>query len=182
MVLERWFCECLKWLGNQENTMVFTSFWFLVGPASTQCFKWLYLYGGFQFPPLCWSLTGNKFLVGPPPTQCFPLFSPRYWTWQQDERLWRWQQCERVFGNRFLVGPPPTQCLPLFSTRYWTWQQDERLWRWQQCERVFGNRFLVGQPPTSVFLCFLQGIGPGSRMRGSGDGSSVRECLGIGSW
>ena len=54
--------------------------------------------------------------------------------------------------------------------------------RWQQCERVFGNRFLVGQPPTSVFLCFLQGIGPGSRMRGSGDGSSVRECLGIGSW
>ena len=26
LVLERWFCECLKWLGYQENTMVFTSF------------------------------------------------------------------------------------------------------------------------------------------------------------
>ena len=116
---------------------------------------------GFPIFPLCWSLTGNKFLVGPPPTQCCPLFSPRYWTWQQDGRLWRWQQCERVFGNRFLVGPPPTQCFPLFSTRYWTLQQDERLWRWQQCERVFGNRFLVGPPPTSVFLCFPPGTGPG---------------------
>ena len=51
LVLERWFCECLKWLGNQENTRVFTSFGFLVGPASTQCFKWLYLYGDFQFSP-----------------------------------------------------------------------------------------------------------------------------------
>ena len=26
LVLERWFCECLQWLGYQENTMVFTSF------------------------------------------------------------------------------------------------------------------------------------------------------------
>ena len=48
----RWFCECLKWLGYQESTRVFTSFWFLVGPASTQCFKWLHLYWDSQISSL----------------------------------------------------------------------------------------------------------------------------------
>ena len=52
LVLQRWFCECLEWLGSQENTRVFTSFWFLVGPASTQCFKWLFLYEDSQFSSL----------------------------------------------------------------------------------------------------------------------------------
>jgi len=51
------------------------------------------------------------------------------------------------------------------SWQAWTWQQDEELWS------------LVGPPLTKCFPLFPGGTGPGNRMKGSGVGSNVGECL-----
>ena len=89
-------------------------FWFLVGPASTQCFKWLYLYWGSHFYSLGFppptgvgsrmrerlSLARSKFLAVP--AQCFPLLTVFAGAWPgnrmtgfvtgREKQFWIWRE------------------------------------------------------------------------------------------